>query len=98
MQVAGLCGATVLLSPPHSLTPAGPEQETVFQESKLGDTLEEAKAAFDGLRTYLKTDKPRAMGDKLDVEALYAEIQVRSRPSSLQLQPCRRCALRFRLS
>jgi len=46
-----------------------------FKEAKFGETLDEAKAAQDKVKTYFVTDKPPKIAEKLDIESLFAEIQ-----------------------
>jgi len=46
-----------------------------FSEHKFGDSLEEAIGASDSLKTHFVQEKPPKLGEKLDVENLFAEIQ-----------------------
>jgi Ca2+-binding EF-hand superfamily protein len=60
-------------------------KKTEFDGFAFGETLNEAIAAFDGFRAYLTQEKPQYAGQRLDTEALFAEIQtsraVNSRPA-----------------
>jgi len=50
-------------------------KQAMFSEEKFGETLDDAKAAFSALKEYMVTEKPPKIGEKLDLEALFAEIQ-----------------------
>jgi Ca2+-binding EF-hand superfamily protein len=41
----------------------------------FGDSMAQATAAFDNLRNFVTREKPPKEGEKMDLEALYAEIQ-----------------------
>jgi Ca2+-binding EF-hand superfamily protein len=41
----------------------------------FGDTIDQANAAFNNLRSFVTRDKPPKEGEKMDLEALFAEIQ-----------------------
>jgi hypothetical protein len=41
----------------------------------FGDSIEEANEAFNQLRRFVTTEKPSREGEKMDLEALFAEIQ-----------------------
>lgn len=51
------------------------EQGSQFQEAKFGDTAQEAAASLKDFRDYLTERKPLQLGEKVDVESLFAEIQ-----------------------
>jgi len=51
------------------------QQAATLSESKFGDTLEEASSAYSNFRDYVTTVKPAKLGEKLDVETLFAQIQ-----------------------
>ena len=50
-------------------------QSQKFHETKFGDSLEDAVHAFQNLRDFVVQQKPTYAAEKLDVEALFAELQ-----------------------
>jgi len=53
----------------------GESAKQSWEGYNFGDTSEEAKQAFDELRTFVTETKPVQAGEKMDLEALFAEIQ-----------------------
>jgi len=51
------------------------EKESGMKDAKFGETLDEAKAAQEALKTYFVTEKPPKIAEKLDIETLFAELQ-----------------------
>jgi len=50
-------------------------QARELSENKFGDNLEDAQGAFSSFRNYLTVAKPIQLGEKLDVETVFAELQ-----------------------
>eukprot|EP01104_Vermistella_antarctica_P021448 TRINITY_DN96_c0_g1_i1.p1 TRINITY_DN96_c0_g1~~TRINITY_DN96_c0_g1_i1.p1 ORF type:complete len:543 (-),score=221.77 TRINITY_DN96_c0_g1_i1:203-1768(-) len=46
-----------------------------FSSPAHGTTLEAAKAAFESIKSFVTGEKPGKLGEKLDLEALFADIQ-----------------------
>lgn len=51
------------------------EQKTNWEGYSFGETKEEAQGAFTALRDFVTTQKPEKEAEKMDLEALFAEIQ-----------------------
>jgi hypothetical protein len=51
------------------------EKESGMKEAKYGETLDDAKATAEGLKTYFVQEKPPKIAEKLDIESLFAELQ-----------------------
>jgi len=51
------------------------EKETGMKDAKFGESLDEAKASQEALKTYFVTEKPPKIAEKLDIESLFAELQ-----------------------
>jgi len=51
------------------------EARAAWDGYSFGNTLEEANEAFNQLRRFVTVDKPPREGEKMDLEALFAEIQ-----------------------
>jgi len=51
------------------------DSRAAWDNYSFGSTFEEANEAFNQLRHFVTSDKPPREGEKMDLEALYAEIQ-----------------------
>jgi Ca2+-binding EF-hand superfamily protein len=60
------------------------EQNGNWSGYNFGDTKEEAQAAFDNLRAFVDKVKPPQEVEKMDLEALFAEIQTKRKVNNLR--------------
>jgi len=54
-----------------------------WEDYKFGETVEQANEAFHSLRNFVTSDKPPKEAEKLDLEALFAEIQTTLKVNNL---------------